>query len=258
MIRSFILNRRLLLDYWLAELKRKFAGTLLGPIWAILPPAMTIVAFWFVFDFGLKAQGNSDVPFFYYFTAGILPWFLFFDTFSSSVNTLIDNRHLITKMVFPSEILPAINFMVASVPHLVLLIGIATASFLSGHMALDNLPWFLYFYFCTALIALGCSWAISAICVFNRDAAQAATLGASLFFWVTPIMWRVDILPVNWRWIFEWNPLTYLVEGYRLVLINGPAPTFESHARFWLMAVIIWFLGSRIFMRLKHHFADVM
>lgn len=258
MLKPLIQHRRLIADFWGTELKRRYAGTLLGPLWAILPPTMTIVAFWFVFEIGLRVQGTGNIPFVFYFTVGILPWFLFIDTFSTSVNTIVDNRHLITKMVFPSEVLPVINFLVASVPHLVLLLGMCFVLAFANLLAIDHMLWVIYFYACTACVALGASWVAASVCVFSRDAAPAATLGVGLLFWVTPIMWRIDTLPGKWRWTFEWNPLTYLVDGYRFALINGPQPSLESHAGFWIFALTLWFFGSRVFKRLKHHFADVL
>lgn len=258
MLKSLTKHRRLIVDFWFTELKRRYAGTLLGPLWAILPPTMTIVAFWFVFEIGLRVQGAGNIPFFYYFTIGMLPWFLFFDTFSTSVNTVVDNRHLITKMVFPSEALPFINFLVASVPHLVLLIGMCVVLFFANYLAIDKIFWVVYFYVCTAYIALATSWLAASVSVFSRDAAPAATLVVSLIFWVTPIMWRIEALPIEWRWAFEWNPITYLADGYRFALINAPQPSLESHARFWIIALIFWVIGSRVFIRLKHHFADML
>ena len=258
MITSIIQHHRLISDFWATELKRRYAGTLLGPLWAILPPTMTIIAFWFVFGIGLRTQDTGSIPFFYYFTVGILPWFLFFDTFSTSVNTVVDNRHLITKMVFPSEVLPVIKFFVASVPHLVLLFGMCILLFFANHLATDKICWVVYFYVCTAYIALATSWLASSVSVFSRDAAPAATMVVSLVFWFTPIMWRIEVIPNEWRWLFEWNPLTYLVNGYRFALINGAQPSLESHARFWIITLFLWFIGSQVFKRLKHHFADVL
>lgn len=255
---SLIKHRALILDMWRTELKQKYAGTLLGPLWAVAPQIMTVAAYWFVFEIGLKVRGTGSLPFFYYFTLGIIPWFLFFEAFSSSINGVRDNRHLITKIVFPSEILSPISFLVASIPHLVLLVVLA--AMLEGNRMLtaERLPWLIYFYLCTGVLAIGASWLASSISVFVKDIAQVAQIAVGLLFWITPIMWQIETLPKAWQWVFDWNPLTYIVNGYRFALAGGAAPDAEATIRFWIVAIAVAILGRYVFLNLKHHFADVL
>lgn len=258
MILSTFKHRSLILDMWGTELKRKYAGTILGPLWAVAPQILTVAAYWFVFELGLKIQGSGSLPYFYYFTLGIVPWFLFFEAFSSCVNAVKDNRHLITKIVFPSEILPIVSFLVASVPHIVLVSALTGMLWSTQLLTAENLPWLLYFYLCGAVLAIGTGWLISSISVFSSDVAHIAQLVVSLMFWITPIMWQVNALPESWHWAFEWNPLTYVVNGYRFALAGGTAPAWESSAKFWFVALVVTTLGHYVFLQLKHHFADVL
>ena len=255
---SILRHHSLIFDMWATELKRKYAGTLFGPLWAIAPQILTVAAYWFVFEMGLKIRGSGTIPYFYYFTLGILPWFLFFETFSSCVNAVRDNRHLITKIVFPSEILPIVSFLVASVPHLVLVSVLAGMLWSNQLLTAENLPWLLYFYLCGAVLAVGAGWLVSSISVFSGDVAQFAQMAVSLMFWITPIMWQADALPESWYWVFEWNPLAYVVNGYRLALTGGEGPDWYGSARFWGVALTLAALGRHVFLQLKHHFADVL
>jgi ABC-type polysaccharide/polyol phosphate export permease len=257
---SIIRHRNLILDMWLNELKRKYAGTILGPVWAITPQILTVTAFWFVFQFGLKvkATGTGGLPYFYYFTLGILPWFLFSDAFSSSVNCVRDKKHLITKMVFPSEILPVVALLVASLPHFVLLLIMSVALWANDMISPESLPWLLYFYACSAILAVGLGWLIGSISVFTQDAAHMAQNIVSLLFWMTPIVWQIEALPARWQVFFEWNPLAYVVDGYRFAFTGGTAPAWEAILKFWVVALAVASSGRYIFSRLKHHFADVL
>jgi len=231
----------------------------LGPVWAIAPPILTVAAFWFVFQFGLKiGSGPGGIPYFYYFTLGILPWFLFFDAFSNSVNSIRENTHLITKMVFPSEILPIVKFLVASVPHIVLLFLMIGMLWVNDLLSPLNLPWILYYYGCAAFLAVGLGWLVSSISVFSQDAAHASLLVVSLLFWVTPIMWHISSLPENWHWAFDLNPMTHIANGYRFALTGGVGQNLDSFLIFWGIVSIICVVGLNVFFRLKHHFADVL
>lgn len=258
MIISIYRHHSLILDMWGTELKRKYAGTLLGPFWAVAPQILTIIAYWFVFELGLKIRGYGSIPYFFYFTLGIVPWFLFFDAFSSCVNAVRDSRYLITKIVFPSEILPIVSFLVASVPHLVLVSALAGMLWSNQLLTAENLPWLLYFYLCGAVLAIGAGWLVSSVSVFSRDFAQFALMAVSLMFWITPIMWQMEALPESWHWAFEWNPLTYVVVGYRFALAGGVAPDWGNGAKFWVVALAVAVLGRHVFLQLKHHFADVL
>jgi ABC-type polysaccharide/polyol phosphate export permease len=258
MIITIFKHYRLILDMSGTELRRKYAGTLLGPFWSIAPQVLTVITYWFVFELGLKIRGTGSIPYFYYFALGILPWFLFFDAFSSSVNAVKDSRYLITKMVFPSEILPVVIFLVASVPHVVLVGVLAGMLWSIQLLTVTNLPWLIYFYLCGAVLAVGAGLLVSSISVFSRDVAQFSQMAISLIFWITPIMWKVDALPTSWHWAFEWNPLTYIVDGYRFALAGGMFPDLVSGAKFWLVSLSVAALGRYVFLQLKHHFADVL
>lgn len=257
-MQSLIRHRHLIFDMWRTELKRRYAGTLLGPVWAVAPQALTVVAYWFVFEIGLKIKGSGPLPYFYYFALGILPWFLFFDAFSTSATAVRDNQHLITKIVFPSEILPIVAFLVASVPHVVIVTILAGILWKQQILSTGNLPWLLYFYLCTAVLAVGVGWLVGAITVFLKDLAHFTQLVVSLLFWVTPIMWQVTALPESWHPAFEWNPLSYVVEGYRFSLADGAPPAWGATLKFWCITLVIGEIGRRVFLQLKHHFADVL
>ncbi len=259
MVKSIFRHRNLILDICSTEVKRKYAGTVLGPVWAIAPQILTVAAFWFVFEIGLKIGDEpGEMPFFYYFSLGILPWFLFFDAFSNSVNSIRENAHLITKMVFPSEIFPIVKFLVASIPHLVLLFLMSVMLWINGLLSPENLPWLLYFYGCTAFLAVGLGWLISSISVFAQDAAHAAQLAVSLLFWVTPIMWQMNAIPESWQWLFDLNPLSHIICGYRFAMTGSFPFDINSFLSFWGVTLIICFAGLSVFFRLKHHFADVL
>ena len=71
-------------------------------------------------------------------------------------------------------------------------------------------------------------------------------------------MWQMEALPESWHWAFEWNPLTYVVVGYRFALAGGVAPDWGNGAKFWVVALAVAVLGRHVFLQLKHHFADVL
>lgn len=257
MIPGILRNFPLIGDFILREIRIRYGATLLGPLWIVLPQIIVVATYWFVFEHGLRIKATADIPFFQYFIPGILPWFLFSETVTASLDSVREVKHYITKMVFPSEIVCVVKFSVASLPHLVSLsIAVCLISVWSGsEYRLIFLP---YFYFCTAVLALGIAWLISAMNVFTRDLAPAAQLVIGLLFWATPILWSRQVFPESWQWAIDWNPISYIVDGYRWALLGTPPPSLEAAFIFWGLASGILAAGLYTFSRLKPHFADVL
>lgn len=257
MIFGVLRNFALIGDFILREIRTRYGATLLGPLWVVLPQIVVVATYWFVFEHGLRIKATADVPFFMYFIPGILPWFLFSETVSASIDSIREVKHYITKMVFPSEIISFVKLSVASLPHIVLLsISVGVIAFYDGLSY--RLMLLFYFYFCTAILALGVSWFISSVSVFTRDLAPATQLVIGLLFWATPILWSRQVFPESWQWAINWNPISYVVDGYRWALIGTPPPSLEATLIFWGLASGILAAGIYTFSRLKPHFADVL
>src|SRR5262245_34232850 len=144
-ISGVLRSRTILCDFVLIELRRRYVGTVMGPVWSIVQPLATIVIFWFVFEIGFRVKTSTGVPFFFYFITGMLPWFLFFDTLAASVSCISDNRHLVTKVVFPVEVLPVVSFVAAAIPHLVMVFIVAGVLVWHGSFSLHTSPWLAYY-----------------------------------------------------------------------------------------------------------------
>ncbi len=236
------------------------AGTLGGIIWEVVHPLSMVLIFWFVFAIGFNAKGPSDMPFILYFIAGMLPWITFAGVFNSGANCVVANSHLVKKTVFPTEVLPFVHILAALLPHLILLLILILVMLCYGwnfSLAILQLPY--YFVGMTQLL-LGLSWLTSALNVFSRDVGQFVRIVTEIWFWLTPVVWVVDMVPENFRWIIMVNPMSFVVQGYRdSLLFHGYLwddgwPLFC----FWFEVMLIFSTGVYVFKRLKNEFADVI
>jgi lipopolysaccharide transport system permease protein/teichoic acid transport system permease protein len=118
----------------------------------------------------------------------------------------------------------------------------------------------LYFVLCTCVLVLGLGWLLSALQVFYRDISHGLSIVLNLWFWATPIVWAPENMPQDYRALLAYNPLYYIVEGYRGLLISDRPvwPEMWQTAYFWSIAAVLFFLGAYVFGRLKPEFADVM
>lgn len=257
---NVIKNRKLAVYLAKNDMKNKFAGSYLGIFWAFVQPVITILLYWFVFQVGLRSGDVSDVPFVLWLMAGLIPWFFFQDAVLNATNSFIEYSYLVKKVVFNIDILPVVKIISALFIHmfflLVLIVIYVIFGFFPGSVALL----LLYYSFGMVMLALGIAYFTSAIAVFFKDTSQIMGVLMQIGVWVTPIMWNMDgmNLDENLKIIFKINPMYYIVRGYRDTLIYGKTfldmPYLTIY--FWVVVVIIFFIGNLVYKRLKPHFAD--
>jgi lipopolysaccharide transport system permease protein/teichoic acid transport system permease protein len=191
---------------------------------------------------------------------GYLPWLLFSEALNMSIHSIVGNSHLVKKTLFPTEILPVMHFTASSFTHMVLLV--CTTAVILAHGVSLHLTYFqiIYYYGALACLLLGLAWTLAALQVFHRDIGQVMSVVLNLWFWVTPIVWTTEIMPQQYHWVIKYNPVYYIVEGYRESLLYGIPMWHDLDAtlRFWAMTIPIFLIGLQIFGRLKAEFADVL
>ncbi len=242
------------------DLQSRYVGTLGGILWTFAHPLAVITVFYFVFAVGFRSQGTNGAPFLLWFVCGIVPWFFFNETLLAATDSITRHAHLIKKTVFPSEILPLVSIAAGLVPHSIFLLIVA------GLVAWFQVPFsverllVVYFLLCTCLLLVGLSWLLSAIQVFYRDVSHALSIVLNLLFWTTPIVWSPDMIPEGYRELLFCNPIYYLVEGYRGLLVFHETvwPSAGHTAYFWCVVTAVFLAGTYVFSRLKPEFADVM
>ncbi|MGD9536740.1 MAG: ABC transporter permease [Alphaproteobacteria bacterium] len=258
--RRLYLHRQTIWALARRDLRERHIGTVGGALWSLLHPVLLVATFWFVFDQGLKVSTVGDTPFLIYFVTGLAPWLMFSEALMPSVGCVAANAHLIKKMVFPSEILPVVHLVTAAVLHAVML-GVALIVII-GYGEVP--PWHIfqipYYAGAALLLALGLGWLLAAINVFFRDVGQITTVLLNVWFWLTPIVWPIGMLPAEAHPYLLFNPMRYIVEGYRDSLLNG-VPFWErgwETAAFWAVCLPLFVAGAVVFRRLKADFAEVI
>src|SRR3990172_268663 len=223
LFRNILRHRAMIRALALRDLQSRYAGTLGGTLWAFAHPLAIVVIFYFVFVFGFKAQGPSGIPFILWFVCGLVPWFFFNDTLLAITDSITRNAHLVKKTVFPTEILPLVHLISGLFPHVIfMLIVVGMLAFFKVPFLIDRLL-VVYFLICACALLIGLGWLLSALQVFYRDISHALTIILNLWFWATPIVWPPDLIPAEFRGLLFYNPMYYVIEGYRGLLIFNSA-----------------------------------
>jgi lipopolysaccharide transport system permease protein/teichoic acid transport system permease protein len=235
-------------------------GSYLGLFWAFLDPLAMVAILWFVFSVGLKARVSGDAPFVAYLLTGMVAYNFVSDALSQSTGAIRAYAFLIQKANFRASILPLVKVNSALLLHLVFVLLVLVILIATG--IYPSFYWLQVLYYLTATLffLLGMSWLLSALGVFLKDMSHIVTIFLRFGFWLTPIVWSMDIVPDRLQPIFKINPLFYIVQGYRDALLYGvPFWAHPAYALyFWSFSLVTGALGVLIFLRLRPHFAEVL
>ncbi|MBR1471537.1 MAG: ABC transporter permease [Lachnospiraceae bacterium] len=261
-------NRKLIWKLAKNDFKKRYAGSYMGALWALVQPVVTVVLYYFVFEvvFQNRSQmlaNGIEAPYVLWLTAGLVPWFYFSEAVMQGMYAFLEYNYLVKKVVFEIRVLPVVKVLGASFIHVFFAAVLLLMYFIYGmkpSLCLLQLP---YYSFCMFLLILAISYTTSAIVVFFRDLAQIVNILMQIGMWATPILWDLSFLRGRWealRIFFQLNPVYYIVNGYRESLFEGRWfwQDLSLTLYFWGVTLILYGIGMTLFKRCKVHFADVL
>lgn len=253
--------RRLIWKLAKNDFKKRFAGSYMGVLWALVQPLVTVGLYYVVFDKLMSgASRTSEAPFVLFLTAGLVPWFFFNEALNNGSNALREYDYLVKKIVFKVDILPIIKVTSALFIHaffVLILLAVAAIYGYYPRLSMLQLP---YYSICLFVLVLGLCYATSAIVVFFKDLTQIILILLQIGMWATPILWDINTIQFGWVKFLKLNPLYYIVDGYRSAIYRGTWFVQDPWGTlyFWVVTAILFVIGKVIFNRLKVHFADVL
>lgn len=260
-LRNLIERRTLIGQLVRRDFQQRYVGSAAGWVWGAIHPMVLLASYYFVFQVCLGAKlpaGEVTTNYLMYMFCGFLPWLLFQDTVVRSAGSLIEHSNLITKTVFPAEVVPVSIFLSSLIHHLIALaLVIACAEIFLKAITLKILLLPIYMFF-IGLLAVGVGWFVSSLHVYLRDTAQVLTVVMTLWFWVTPIMITERQIPGHFHTLVELNPMSWVVRGYRYRLLSPLWPSWHELAVLAAYSGAVFVLGGLFFRHLKRGFADVL
>lgn len=238
------------------EISVRYKQTVLGILWAILQPAMTMIVFTVVL--GRLARVPSDgVPYPIFSYLGLLPWTYFSSALTRCATSLVANSGLLTKVYFPRVLIPVSATLSALADFLVaFLLLIALMAFHGIRPSWSSL-WLAPLVVLTTVAATGIGMWLSALNVQYRDIQYAIPVVIQLWMFVTPVVYPASLVPERWRLILALNPMTGIVEGYRSAVLGRPLD-WTSLSVAVVVVAMATLLGSRRFRKMERIFADVV
>jgi len=241
------------------EFQSKYANSLLGAAWTVIQPLAMVLIYTVVFSQVMQARlpgASSRYAYAIYLCAGILTWGFFADIVGRGQTIFIDNANLIKKLAFPKICLPVIAVLNAAI-NFAIIFAIFTG-FLLGTGSFPGWPYLALFplFAIQVALAIGLGVTLGVLNVFFRDVGHFFGIFLQFWFWFTPIVYPLAILPEWLQRVVAMNPLTGLVGAYQRILVEASWPRWIELWPAALAAVLLCAFAMRLFAKRSGEMVD--
>lgn len=263
MVRSIWGNRQLILQMTRRDAVGRYRGSALGLAWSFFNPVLMLVVYTFVFSVVFKARWaaggeETKTQFAIILFSGLIVHSLFGEVVNRAPGVVLGNVNYVKKVVFPLEIL-AVVAVGSALFHAM----ISVLVLIMAYVAFNGLPpWTIVFtpivLLPVVILSLGLAWTLAALGVFVRDISQTTGIVTTVLLFLSPVFFPMSALPTEFHPLFLANPLTFIIEQTREVLIWGRLPDWTGLALYALAASIVASIGFAWFQKTRKGFADVL
>ena len=256
-IQELLEYREVLITLIIRDLKVRYKQTVISVVWAILQPVFMMIIFTVLFN-RFTNISSEGVPYFIFCLTALIQWTFFSNCMNMAITSLIDNETLITKIYFPRIVLPLsaictmmVDFSIASL--LYFLIVFYTGIKMTPLMLL-GIPILVM----QLLLTCGLVFFVSALNVFYRDVKYIIPFLLQVGMFATPIVYSVDMISAERKFIYMLNPMAGIIDGYRKIFLLGTMPNYQYTIVAFFVSLVIFFIGYIYFKFVEKHFADVI
>lgn len=250
-------SKDLLLAWTQRTIRGRYQQSILGWLWAIVQPVASVIIFSIIFTRFVRVD-TGDIPYPLFSYIAVAPWAFFSTSLTDMTTSLVLNFNLVTKVYFPREVLPVssmlarlLDFAIAAVVMIALL---AIYRIPVSPAALLFLPVVVLI---QILLILGIGLITSAMNIFYRDVQPLLTLVIQLWFYASPIIYPVTLVPEQYRTLYYLNPMAGILEAYRAILLHQTLPGLSLLIAAGEALLVLAF-GYWLFKKVEFQFADIV
>ena len=252
-LRRVIHTRDLLRELVARDMKLRYKRSVLGIFWSLLNPLLQLLVFYFVFGVLLPLNIPHYASFLF---TGVLVWSWFQASLLFATGAIVDNRELIRRPGFPTAILPTVT-VTSHLVHFVIAIPILLICVILdvGHItsAVIALPLVIALQF---VLTLSLAYLVATFHVTFRDTQYLLGVLLQLLFFLSPVFYDLTAIPERYRSLLVLNPLVYLIDAYRAILIHGELPSMAALAVLGVSAMGLLAVSYIVFIRASYHFVE--
>ncbi len=261
--KSLWLHRQLIVQMTYHEVMGRYKGSFIGVGWSLFNPILMLGVYTFVFSVVFKARwgnsvGESKTEFAVILFVGLLVYSLFAEVLNRAPTLILSNVNYVKKVVFPLEVLPVIAIG-GALFHSLVSIGVLLSAFAFLH---GFIHWTVVLtplvFLPLIFVTLGLAWFLASLGVYLRDVGQSISILTTVMLFLAPVFYPITVLPEKYQLFLMFNPLTFIIEQARQVLIFGQLPNWEELALYSMVSVLVAWSGYWWFQKTRKGFSDVL
>jgi ABC-type polysaccharide/polyol phosphate export permease len=252
---AFWQRRDLLWHMTIRHLRGQYKQSVLGYAWAILNPLSLMIILSFVFSTILRIP-SQGVPFPLFLLVALLPWIFFSSALSSATDSVVGASSLVTKVYFPREVLPTAAVFTKIVDLVFGLMVLGCLMVYYGHPPEWTSVWFPILFLIHLIFTLGLAFPLAALNLFFHDVRFLVGVALTMWFYLTPVIYPLDLVPNRYRVIFDLNPNSLFINAYRRVILDGISPGLDRLLLGLGISLLTFLIGYYLFKRMEPGFAD--
>lgn len=241
------------------DFKSKYAGNHLGVFWAFIYPCVTVALYWFVFEIAIKSKTAENVPYILWLISALVPYLFICDAIVGAASSVIDYSFLVKKVKFNTGVLPIVRVLSNLFIHIFFIFLLLIISIIFGYSFKITDLWLVYYFAAEILFLTAAGYLLSSLAVFYRDIISVVQVFTQIGYWLTPLFWEIESVDGRIGTLIKIiNPITYITEGFRTVLLYERTPIDQGvyTVYFWGVVVLTAVIGKTLFNKLKKSFGD--
>ena len=261
--RRILINKNIINQLTIRESTGKYKGSVIGLGWSLFHPILMLSVYTFVFSVVFKSRWGesatqSQFDYAIIMFVGIIIHGILSDVLNKASTLIINNANYVKKVVFPLELLPIIC-LGSALFHACISLGVLLIAYVLVNETLQAtiliLPLIILPFL---LLVLGLAWIIASLGVFIRDTAQTISIITLVMLFLAPVFYSATAVPERYHFLLNINPLTFIIEQSRKVIIFGDLPDWNGLLLYSLISIFIFWIGYIWFQKTKKGFADVI
>lgn len=261
--RSLWRNRYLTYQLARRDVIGRYRGSVMGLTWSFFHPLLMLTIYTFVFSvvfetkWGVATEGGQ-AAFAVILFAGMVVHGLFAEVLKRAPTLILENANYVKRVIFPLEILP-LTSLISALFHTLISLAVLLLAIVVLHGQLHWTALLLPLVLLPLIVlALGVAWFLAAVGVYVRDVGQVMGVVATVLLFGSPVFFPLSAIPPAFQKFIMLNPLTFIIEQLRAVLLFGQLPNIGGLAIYFMISVLVMWLGYASFQKMRKGFADVL
>jgi lipopolysaccharide transport system permease protein len=242
------------------DIKVRYKQTVLGILWAIIRPLLTMLVFTFVFGRLANMPVVGAAPYAIMVFAGLLPWQFFSNALTESSNSLIGNEKLITKVYFPRLIIPVSSVIISFVDFLISFVILLALFIVYNYTPPAEIFFMPLFWIMAVAASIGPGLWLTALNVKYRDFRHIIPFIVQFGLFISPVGYSSSVIPGEWQGIYALNPMAGVIDGFRWCILKDSPNPLLNYPFYISLGATVFFLWLSLyqFRRMEKNFADLI